>query len=114
MEHFKSKSYLNSFIKSSSHVGNIIIGVSSASKALLQRSLGDNLVKLHIILTFPLCKASPSAYSSFRNAYMSLVYSFMHVMYCALRVGFLDDMMICCMVVPFHILFLLLMYYFYA
>jgi hypothetical protein len=56
------------------------------------------------ILTFPLCKASPGAYSSYRNAYMSLVYSSMHVMYCALHVGFLDDMVIGCMVVIFYIL----------
>jgi hypothetical protein len=56
---------------------------------------------------FPLCNASPGVYNSYRNDYMSPIYSSMHVMYCVIHVGFLDDMMIGCMVVPFHILSLL-------
>jgi hypothetical protein len=36
----------------------------------------------------------------------------MHVMYCALRIGFMDDMVIGCMVAPF-LLILVSMYYFY-
>jgi hypothetical protein len=66
----------------------------------LQRSLGDNLVKHHRFYPFLLSKASPSAYSTYRNAILSLAYFSMHVMYCSLRVGFLDDIVIGCMAVP--------------
>jgi hypothetical protein len=33
---------------------------------------------------------------------LSLALLYMHVMYCGLRIGFLDDDVIDCMVVPFH------------
>jgi hypothetical protein len=41
------------------------------------------------------------------NEYRVLLYFSMHVMYCALSIGFLVDDVIGCMVVPFHILSLL-------
>jgi hypothetical protein len=37
-----------------------------------------------------------------KKAILSLVYFSMHVMYCALCIGFLDDDVIGCMVVHFH------------
>jgi hypothetical protein len=53
-------------------------------------------------LTQRLSKASPGAYSSYRMQILSHVQLSMHVMYCALRVGFLDNMVIGCMIVSFR------------
>jgi hypothetical protein len=62
--------------------------------------------KLHVVrsLTQRLSKASRGAYSSHNLLTCVLFYFSMHMMYCALRIGSLDnDNVICCMVVPFHI-----------
>jgi hypothetical protein len=54
------------------------------------------------ILTFRLIKASPGAYSAYRTI-MCLGLLFYVCVACALHIGFLDDDVIGCMVVPFHI-----------
>jgi hypothetical protein len=54
------------------------------------------------IITFCLSKASPDPYSIYRMDIESCFLISMHVMYCALCVGFLDYGVIGCMVVPFH------------
>jgi hypothetical protein len=79
MEWFKSKSCSNSFIKSSSHVGSSSQEAFCKRMRLLHLKLGDNLVKLHMILTFPLYKASPDAYRSYR---MNFVYCFIYLCIC--------------------------------
>jgi hypothetical protein len=49
---------------------------------------------------FCLEQGKPGAYTTYRNVIFSLLYFSMHMMYCALRVGFFDDIVICYMVVP--------------
>jgi hypothetical protein len=53
-------------------------------------------------LTRCLSKASPGAYSTYRNEILSLLYFSMHVLYCALCIGFLNEVVISCLVVLFH------------
>jgi hypothetical protein len=52
------------------------------------------------MLTFPLSKTSCGAYSTYRNDILSLLYFLMHVMYYALRIEFLNEVVICYMIVP--------------
>jgi hypothetical protein len=54
---------------------------------LFLRSLGVSKHQALQILTFSLSNASPSAYSTYKNAILSLALLSMHVMYCALHVG---------------------------
>jgi hypothetical protein len=101
MKWFKS-SCSNSFMKSLSHVGP-----SSQEKKAIASKLGGQPREASRILTFPLSKASPGAYSTYRNVILSLLYFSMHVMYHALCIGFLYDIVIGCMLVPFHMYSLL-------
>jgi hypothetical protein len=43
------------------------------------------------MLTFSFEQGKLGAYSTYRMQILSLVYFSMHVMYCALHIGFLDD-----------------------
>jgi hypothetical protein len=56
---------------------------------------------------FLLSPQCPSSTDHQRPPAIAALLRSMHVMYCALRVGFLNDMMIGCMVVPFCMLSLL-------
>jgi hypothetical protein len=57
--------------------------------------------KHQVLRSLTLSKASPGAYSTYRNVILSLLYFSIHVMYCALCIRFLYDIGISCMLVPF-------------
>jgi hypothetical protein len=59
------------------------------------------------ILIFSLSNASLGAYNTYKIQILSLVYLFIHVLYRVLRVGFFDEVVLGCMIVPFHVLSLL-------
>jgi hypothetical protein len=46
-------------------------------------------------------KVSPGAYRSYRMINVSC-FTILHVMYCALYIGFLNEVVIGCMVLPFY------------
>jgi hypothetical protein len=80
----------------------IIVGGFPQEKEAIVVEIGGQPREVSQMLTFPFCKATPGAYSTYRNVILSLLYFSMHVMYCALRIGFLYDIVIGCMLVPFH------------
>jgi hypothetical protein len=56
------------------------------------------------ILTFCLGKASPDSYSTYKMKYRVLLYYMYACVDCTLRIGFLDDDVLGCMIVTFHII----------
>jgi hypothetical protein len=69
----------------------VFAGGVSQEKEIVAVELGGQPREASRILTFVLCKASPSAYSNYICHIESFLFYCMHVMYYALRVGFLDD-----------------------
>jgi hypothetical protein len=79
-----------------------VVGGFPQEKELVVADLGGQPHEALQILTVPFSKASPGAYSTYRNVILCFLYFSMHVLYCALHIGFLNEVVIGCMVVPFH------------
>jgi hypothetical protein len=86
----------------SSHVGPIVIFVFSHEKEAISEELGGQPHEAPWILTFSLSKVSADAYNAYKCKYWILLY--LHVMYCAPHIGFLDHFVIGYMVAPFRTL----------
>jgi hypothetical protein len=60
-------------------------------KEIIAGDLGGRPHEMPHMLTFPLSKASPGAYSTYKLNVESCLVIYMHAMYCALLVGFLNE-----------------------
>jgi hypothetical protein len=69
----------------------VVAGGLPQEKKAIAAELGGQPREDSQILTFPLSKTSPGAYSPHRMLISILFYFYMHVMYCSLRIGSLDD-----------------------
>jgi hypothetical protein len=86
----------------SSHVGPIIVGIFPQEKEAELEKLWGQQTSSVAETNLPLSKASPGAYSTYEMNIGSCFTYIYACVDCALRVGFLVDDVIDCMVVPFY------------